>query len=241
MIEDIRVLKFGSLSIEYGEHPSSSHVEFIRKFGRYGDSSVILIQNDGKYYLVDTGYANEHDLSTENMQFNRKYLEYLLRISGMVFEDISGIFITHWHGDHFGNLKFFPDAEVYSYKPENVSNKIIKNRFRNIAEIYNFDHLLPIRALSEHDEFAGCDIFPTIGHTSTHCSLLTEINNLQIIIAGDSIVSQSYYDKGEVWKYNSGNLGESICKESMQKIIRVADYIIPGHGHPFLNYKKISS
>jgi glyoxylase-like metal-dependent hydrolase (beta-lactamase superfamily II) len=81
---------------------------------------------------------------------------------------------------------------------------------------------------------------PTPGHTRLHCSLLVEFMSKQVVIAGDAIVSQSYYDQGKAWPYNAGNLGDAACLEAMNQIIALADYIIPGHGHPFQNYRKNS-
>ena len=36
-------------------------------FGKLGDSSVVHIEYEGYHYLVDTGFANEADLSEEEM------------------------------------------------------------------------------------------------------------------------------------------------------------------------------
>ena len=249
----IKLLKFGTLSIEFGESISSKYYEIGKHFGKLGDSSVILIKYENNYYLVDTGFANEVDTSQKNLDFNKKSLKYLFELNNLQFEDISGIFITHWHADHFGNLRCFPNARLYSFFPEKSSNdqfinklnfNSLKNHFKQLFEIfanqYHFEHLLPVIPLNENDKFAGCKLLPTPGHTRLHCSLITELISTKIVIAGDAIVSQSYYDHNEVWSYNSGNLGDEACKKAMNNIIKIADYIIPGHGFPFQNYKKVN-
>ncbi|MHA1253827.1 MAG: MBL fold metallo-hydrolase, partial [Candidatus Helarchaeota archaeon] len=244
-------IKFGSLPVEYGESINSKLYDIGVILGKMGDSSVTLIEYKNDYFLVDTGFANESNLSFANLKYNEHLFKNMLDVNGLSFDDISGIFITHWHGDHFGNLRLFKDTNLYCYLPDNLElhlNKkydhIIIKQFKPniemIAKYYHFEHLLPIIKLNEKDTFAGCKIFPTPGHTLYHCSLLTEYMNQKIVIAGDAIVSQSYYDHNEVWQYNSGNLGKENCIQSMNKIIDIADMIIPGHGHPFQNYKKKS-
>jgi len=249
MIEDIKVLKFGSLTIESKEQIKDNYLKMGNILGRMGDSSVILIKFNKKYYLIDTGFANEGDLSQKNIEFNKKYLKNILDIYDLKFDDISGIFITHWHLDHFGNLHLFNNVDIYTYHPkfqindEDSIDEIYSNinyipDIKYIARLHKFEHLLPIKYLSDKDTFAGCKIFPTPGHTLSHCSLILNYFGINIIIAGDAIVSLSYYENGDVWTYNAGNLGVKICLKSMQKIIKVADYIIPGHDQPFQNYKK---
>jgi glyoxylase-like metal-dependent hydrolase (beta-lactamase superfamily II) len=248
MIEDIKVLKFGSLSIEYGEDTTPKLYTVGLNLGKYGDSSVIYIEYNGGKYLIDTGFCYETDTSPENLSFNKKYLKYIFDLHDLKFEDINGIFITHWHADHYGNLNLFPNAKLYSFFPKNpdkndfLQNLIFNSRDRKlnidtIARFYKFEELLPVITLHEDEQFAGCDIFPTPGHTSLHCSLLIKSWDLNIVVAGDAIVSQSYYDHKKTWQYNSGNLGVEACEKAMDKIISIADYIIPGHGHPFQNYR----
>lgn len=226
------MIKTGSLSAEAGESIDAEYHKFHNNLKKLGDSSVTHIKYDGKHYLVDTGFANELDLRKKNKEFNKRTLKHDLSLKNLKFRDIEGIFITHWHADHFGNLSLFPNAKVYYYEP---SNKININYF---SKIYGFKSKLPGNRLKEKDSFAGCVLFPTEGHVNHHCSLIADYKSLKFCMAGDAIVSQSYYDKGAVWMYNSGNLGEDKCKESMKKIIEVADIIIPGHGHAFQNYKK---
>jgi len=174
--------------------------------GKWGDSSVIHIKYEGNDYLVDTGFANEADLSPEKLAFNERDLELHFQSQKLTFEDIKGIFITHWHSDHFANLRLFPRANIYYYDPEQELN------IEPIAKTYHFDNLQPL--------------------------IRVEFMSKAIVIAGDAIVSQSYYDKGKVWPYNAGNLGEATCLKAMEQLVEVAEYIISCHGHPFQNYQK---
>ena len=229
---NLSLIQFGTLSVEFGEVFEEEFYNLGAHLGKLGDSAVIHIENDGKNYLVDTGFANERDTSQKNVNFNERKLKHHLERRDLTFEDITRIFITHWHADHFANLRLFPNARVYCYNPKNELS------YDWIAKKYEFEDLLPVVTLGEGDKFAGCEIFPTQGHTELHCSLLLNFMNLKVVIAGDAIVSQSYFDHDTYWSYNAGNLGEQACLAAMNKITEVADYIIPGHGHPFQNYKK---
>jgi len=231
LMVEISLVKFGTLSIEFGESLNESLYQIGKDLGKLGDSSVIHIKYDEEHYLIDTGFANEAFITLENFIYNEKDLRDRLSLQSLTFEDIVGVFITHWHADHFGNLRLFPNAKIYCYNPENENYHLLAKRFL-------FDKKLPIISLNEDDEFAGCRLFPTPGHTRWHCSLLADFPNFKIVIAGDAIVSHSYYEHDAVWPYNAGQLGEAEAKQSMHKIIEVADYIIPGHGHPFQNYRK---
>lgn len=234
-IENIQLVKTGSLSIEAGEGYNPLYYDFTYRFRKFGDSSVVYIRHKGKNYLIDTGFANREDFSPDNLALNKKMLEHDLSLVHLTPADIHGIFITHWHLDHFGNLPIFPRARLFMYDPD----KDLDIEF--LADRFGFSHLLPTEYLSAGDSFAGCSLFPTPGHTQNHCSVFTTFKDIKICIAGDAIVSQSYYDKGGVWPFNAGNLGLEQCIRAMNMIVEKADYIVPGHGHMFQNYRRIKA
>jgi glyoxylase-like metal-dependent hydrolase (beta-lactamase superfamily II) len=231
-IEDLAVVQTGTLSIEAGEHYSTVFSMYRQQFKKMGDSAVVRITYRGKHYLVDTGYEDEWNLEPAVRELNKKKLEYNLGLLDLTFENIEGIFITHWHHDHFGNCGLFPRAKLYAYELCRDLNLSM------IAKQCGFEHMMPPVYCKEGDMFAGCSLLPTPGHTKDHCSILAEFKGRVFCIAGDAIVSQSYYERGEVWPYNSGNMGKETCVRAMNSIIEKVDFIIPGHGHLFQNYRK---
>ncbi|MBN1696420.1 MAG: MBL fold metallo-hydrolase [Spirochaetales bacterium] len=232
LIETLALVKTGTLGIEAGERYNPDFTEYRKQFLKSGDSSVVRITFGGKHYLVDTGYADEWNLEPASRELNKAMLNYHLTLQRLSFESIAGIFITHWHHDHFGNLPFFPNARLYTTGPEKGLNLEV------LAEKCGFTHMMPPSYCGAGDTFAGCTLLPTPGHTPDHCSLLAEYGGWVFCIAGDAIVSQSYYERGEAWPYNAGNMGKEKCAEAMNAIIESSDYIIPGHGHVFQNYRR---
>ena len=97
----------------------------------------------------------------------------------------------------------------------------------------------------------GVRVVYTPGHTIDHASLLVRTENLRysvrighggkligigevnIAIAGDAVISSSYYITGRIWKHNSDFYSEEEAIRSIRRLEELADYIIPGHGGIF--------
>ena len=77
----------------------------------------------------------------------------------------------------------------------------------------------------------------TKGHTVDHKSLLVKVGDIKIVVAGDAIVTPTHYIMDDIWRY-AGSTEVKEAFRSMKKIIKIADYIIPGHGTLFQNIKK---
>lgn len=56
----------------------------------------------------------------------------------------------------------------------------------------------------------------------------------RIAIAGDAIISYSYWSVRKIWNHNSDFYDKGEVEESTAKLIEVSDIIIPGHGTPFM-------
>ena len=76
---------------------------------------VLLIIDDRRKILIDTGMGNWHDrkfidrfsLEKPNFDFNRALTAYELST-----EDITDVIITHLHFDHAGGLAFKKETEI---------------------------------------------------------------------------------------------------------------------------------
>lgn len=85
------------------ERVSLSNAEF------EGKNNVYLLEGGGRTALVDTGY---------DTPAIRSELEDGLADYGLGFEDVTDIFLTHWHHDHVGmagTIQQASDATVYAH------------------------------------------------------------------------------------------------------------------------------
>ncbi|MCG2690330.1 MBL fold metallo-hydrolase, partial [Candidatus Parcubacteria bacterium] len=142
-----------------------------------------------------------------------------LEKEGLQLKDINIIFLTHYHLDHLLNIRLFPDKDIYDGDTINRGDKIIP-----------FDgKIIPKTKIQ---------IIKTPGHAFEHCSLLVKTNEGNIIIAGDvwwwwneekqKIDKKSLLSRKDPFVKDTNTL-----RKSRQKLLSLADFIIPGHGEMF--------
>jgi glyoxylase-like metal-dependent hydrolase (beta-lactamase superfamily II) len=191
-------------------------------------ATVTLVETDGKNILIDTSWEGQKDFSPLLDERNRLVTE--LKYFGLQPSNIDEIFITHWHGDHWENIFLFPQATVY-YAGCSAST-VIKS----------FEHISAENEtvkLEEGDDWhSGLEIMDTHGHTDHDHSVIIRYKKKNYVAVGDSIVSKMYYHtetffpNARVEKFHDEHVA------SFKKITEKADFIIPGHDGPFVNYKK---
>jgi glyoxylase-like metal-dependent hydrolase (beta-lactamase superfamily II) len=237
-VKSIKIIKTGSLLLDAFEKPQSNLIALKLLSGVGGGSTVTYIESDCKI-LVDTGFDYEIDESNRNRKRNLEDLTLALERFGLKPEDIDLVFITHGHQDHYGNLELFPNAEVLSNihlaRKGSIESKGVKDG-ATIAD--------------------GVHVIYTPGHTFDHASLLLQtekmrykvnmegkgrlmgVGEVKVAVAGDAVVSSGYFGAKKHWDYNEDFISQQMAMESLDKLIRTADYIIPGHGSMFYNFLK---
>jgi len=214
----IKLIKQGNCTLEAIENPSPLIIDIKHNLGIGGGSNVILIETDRRV-LVDTGFEYESRQGPGDLDRNEKHLIRALADCGYTPDDIDAVFITHWHMDHFGNLRIFPKAEPIA------SSSLVEE-----VGLEDFT------GVDDGEEIAEkVKVMFTPGHTREHASLLLD-SAIRVAVAGDVIVSLSYFDKGKLWKYNQDFYSTEEGLSSMERLARSSDLIIPGHGLPFLTY-----
>ena len=83
---------------------------FMTEFGIVGYSTVVLIQEDGKNILFDTGNKSQ-----------ALQLKSALKELGLDCSDISDVVLSHLHFDHVGNVPLFCNASFSLSMTEWVS------------------------------------------------------------------------------------------------------------------------
>jgi len=173
----------------------------------FASSTTTLIQDNNLNIIVDPG-------------MDRKALLDGLTKEGLKPEDINFVILTHTHLDHsllagiFENAKILDDSGIYSF-----DGKIGEHKGR----IPNTD----------------IEIIKTPGHDQFHCSVLVNTDDLgKVVIAGDVFwwadEEKQKTDKQSLLEHKDPYVkDEKALRESREKILEIADYIIPGHGEMF--------
>lgn len=190
------------MCLEPSELPGPLTLKCKHALGVGGGSTVTLVQADRKL-LVDTAFDYEHVTGSRNQQHNAENLLFSLRLQGLSPQEIDAVFITHWHRDHFGNLDLFPKAQWLVSIP-------LHQRLKRKG----------LHGVKDGEEIAGgVKVLYTPGHTSDHVSVLVTCHlaglKARIVIAGDAVISYSYFVLGKVWKNNADFYDPKVALESM--------------------------
>lgn len=197
--------------IEGYAHPGEDDQHYV------ASPSTVLIYSNNKKVLIDPGADKERllkGLEDENLKP----------------EDIDIIFITHWHVDHFLNIRLFPNHKILDattlwddnggeYFPNNTS---------------------PVENIPE----TNIKVIPTPGHTSDHVSLLIDTENGVVCVAQDVFWWEDGKQKSDI-EEELLNLEDPFWTdkeamiESRKKVLELADWIIPGHGKMFRNPRRV--
>ncbi|OPX95478.1 MAG: Hydroxyacylglutathione hydrolase [Syntrophorhabdus sp. PtaB.Bin006] len=216
----VRIVKVGTLTLEPTDLAGSLTIRCKHELGVGGGSTVTLIRSD-RTILVDTGFDFEDSRDTHYVKRNRQQLLFALRRNGVTPDQIDGVFISHWHKDHFGNLSLFPHAR-----------RLASERLcRELPD----EGLVPV---ADGEEIAtSARMVLTPGHTDGHASVIVGCRlggvAARVAIAGDAIISYGDVLTGRIWPYNADFFDRNLAVESVTHLFSQADIIIPGHDVPF--------
>ena len=177
------------------------------KDGSYiASPSTVLIQTNDKNILVDPGAVPFKKLEGA--------------LVGLKNESLSFIYLSHYHPDHFLNIKYFPNLEVYDGTTLWTSDK----------EIF-YEKRIPDTDI---------EILPTPGHTAEHTSLLVKTEKGMICVAQDVFWWEDGKQKSdseeELLSLKDPFVTDSDALIKSRKLVLAkADWIIPGYGKMFKN------
>jgi len=178
----------------------------------FASPTTTLIYHNYKRILVDPGTNSKkllEELAKENLTPN----------------DIDILYLTHYHPDHFLNIKLFPSLPL-------VDGSMV---WKEDEEIIIEDGKIPGTEIQ---------ILLTPGHTAEHSSLLVPTDDLGLVCIAQDVF---WWEDG---KQKTDNVEEMInyedpfasdfeaLKKSRKLVLEKADWIIPGHGEMFKNPSK---
>jgi glyoxylase-like metal-dependent hydrolase (beta-lactamase superfamily II) len=173
-------------------------------------SSTVTLIKGAKNVVVDSGgFADDAET-----------IKKMLAKEGLKTEQIDIAIATHYHWDHVSNFHLFKNARLY--KCYSFSSYIdIKNNKTALVNIQDGFRITD-----------DIELILTPGHVEHHMSVVVNTNKGKVVIAGDAIGRKEWIDltkfpdKRYVWD-------EKKYTESRKKILKIADYVIPGHGDIF--------
>ena len=155
---------------------------------------------------------------------NREKLLSALKKEGLTTDDIDYVFLSHCHPDHVLLAGIFEKAKYVTF---------------DANLIYDKDLMLEFEKNVLGDDI---QIIETPGHVLEHLSLLVNTPEGKVAIAGDVI----WWIEGEEQVFDINQKDHTQAKgmnmkdlvKSRKKILKIADWIIPGHGKMFRNPRK---
>lgn len=166
-------------------------------------STCTLVRTGERIMLVDTGSRS----TAEKLKAG-------LEAAGISADDVDTVVLTHHHADHVGGIGLFPDAEIVMAQGPGVPG-------RDVTFASGDTLLLP-----------GVSLVMTPGHTWDSASLFVSLpgDGLKYAIAGDAVPKRSNIEKRKV---PALNVSPEDAMRSMERIVRWADIVVPGHEAPF--------
>lgn len=170
-------------------------------------STTLITTSKGERIIVDPGS-------------NRTLLLEKLNEHNLHIDDIDYVFITHSHLDHSLLSGIFPKAIVVTGS----------QWWKNGIEIHNHD-----------GSYFGKDvqIVKTSGHSHSDSYLVVNTEKQKVCIAGDLF----WWDQAEIQEeilnkiiahQDRFAIDMEKLKIVRQTILNIVDYVIPGHGKPFI-------
>lgn len=151
--------------------------------------------------------------------------------TGLKPEQIDCVYITHYHPDHYIGIGDFPAAELLAAPGDYEEIK------RSLMDP-QMAHLFPdgqelSRRLRPADEeiIPGVSLLPLPGHTMGLAGALFMAPEGRIAVSGDAVMTPNHF-RDRLGYYNSVDFEASA--ESIDKLKRMADIIVPGHDNYFI-------
>jgi glyoxylase-like metal-dependent hydrolase (beta-lactamase superfamily II) len=171
--------------------------------GKQRASGTITLIKGRTNVIVDTG------VPTQKKKILKKLSE-----NDLNPDDIKFVVITHGQSDHIGNNNLFPKAKFILDTDVSTGDEYSVHDFHEDA--FHIDD--------------GIWVISTSGHTEHDISVIVETEEGTVAIAGDIFEKEGdWADKSwEAWSKKRED-----HRKSREKLLRIAEYIVPGHGDIF--------
>ena len=134
-----------------------------------------------------------------------------LRQQGLALDDINIVFITHAHTDHYKSCGLFPRAKILDFWGWWEGDKWTKRDDR----------------VSKHIQ-----LIKTPGHSYDSMTMLVQTEQGAVALCGDVFLTKDIKQKDPYAQ------DQKALKKSRAKVLKLADWIVPGHGEMFQAIKE---
>lgn len=184
---------------------TGTHVTRQTQFG------VLLPSHTGSVTLLQ--YENRNILVDTGGRGMMPAIKIKLKEIGLIPSDIHIVILTHFHLDHAYNVAHFSNARVFGWMHE-----------------WRDKETLRLPSIDGFTLFDSITLFQTPGHAEEHISVAVKAEDgTTVVIAGDAI-NEEYALTGNIKAFS---YDQALYRKSADKILDIADMIIPGHGRPF--------
>ena len=193
-----------------------SILTYRRGMGSYVDIPVVvaLVDTDDGYVLFDTGLDPQGLTDPEGTWGPKRKvvksftaeddIRVRLEQVGLRPGDIRYVVNSHFHWDHTGANRFFPDATFIGQKAE---YRLAVHPDDFVAEVYlrrQFDHQLSYRLIDGSEEVVpGVSAVTTYGHTPGHQSIAVNLPKTgPVVLSGDALYTRENIEgmpPGNAW------------------------------------------
>ncbi len=146
-----------------------------------------VIDTGSEIILVDTGMPSEvpeqvpEDSTMIYMGTKVKDYVSALAEAGYKPEQVSKILITHKHADHTGELRAFPNAQIFASREEAKADEL---QYPNVVPVDFADG--PYKNFPESQKIAdGIYYIKAVGHTTGNSIVIAESDGLYYMMHGD--------------------------------------------------------
>ncbi|WP_346026248.1 MBL fold metallo-hydrolase [Beduinella massiliensis] len=149
--------------------------------------------------------------------------------AGLLPEQITKVYSTHFHFDHHVSPDAFVNARWYMAPGDLI---YLRAHWDEYIKMWPMDSRAVMeRCLPAPQELCeGVRLFAMPGHTEGLCALCYDAPEGRVIATGDAVMSKEFYGAGEPyffgWNREAGEL-------SIRALRGQYDVIIPGHGEAF--------